>query len=84
MPTVASKVGGIPSIIDDEKNGLLFELDNVDDLCLKINKLLNNYEYAKTIANNASIEAFNRNYPDNVAKITLDIYIKIINGLTNN
>jgi glycosyltransferase involved in cell wall biosynthesis len=84
MPTVASNVGGIPSIIDNEKTGLLFELDDVDDLCLKINKFLNNHEYAKTIAKNASIEAFNRNYPDKVAKIILDIYIKIINGLTNN
>ena len=78
MPTVASNVGGIPSIIDNGKNGLLFELDDVDDLCLKINKYLNNHEYAKTIAKNASIEAINRNYPDNVAKITLDVYMRII------
>ena len=39
---VASRMGGIPELIDDEVNGLLFESGNVDDLSRKIRFLLDN------------------------------------------
>lgn len=38
---VASKIGGIPEIITDGENGLLFEPGNASDLELKINQLDN-------------------------------------------
>lgn len=38
-PVIASRVGGLAEIIQDGKNGFLFEAENVQDLALKINTL---------------------------------------------
>lgn len=37
---IGSRVGGIPAVIEDGKNGYLFESENVDDLALKMANLL--------------------------------------------
>jgi glycosyltransferase involved in cell wall biosynthesis len=39
-PVLGAKVGGIPEIIVDGKNGLLFENENIDDLVSKLDKLI--------------------------------------------
>jgi glycosyltransferase involved in cell wall biosynthesis len=39
-PVIGSKVGGIPDLIEDEKNGLLFEPGNIVDLAKKLTRLL--------------------------------------------
>jgi glycosyltransferase involved in cell wall biosynthesis len=39
-PVIGSKVGGIPSIIDDGVNGFLFEKENEQELAHWLNKLL--------------------------------------------
>ena len=36
---IASRVGGNPELIDDEKNGLLFEVDNIGQLAQQMNEL---------------------------------------------
>jgi glycosyltransferase involved in cell wall biosynthesis len=40
LPVIATRVGGIPEIIDDTKNGILFERGNVQDLTAALKKLL--------------------------------------------
>jgi hypothetical protein len=39
VPVVASRIGGIPELIADEVNGLLFEPGNVDDLTRQLRRL---------------------------------------------
>lgn len=39
-PVIGAKIGGIPEMIADGENGLLFDPGNVDDLSSKINNLL--------------------------------------------
>lgn len=50
-PVIASNIGSLPEVVDDKKNGLLFERKNVEDLTEKINYLNNNedliIEYGK-------------------------------------
>ena len=36
VPVIGSRVGGIPECINEDKNGLLFEAMNVDDLKEKL------------------------------------------------
>ena len=49
---IASKNGGFLEIIDDEKNGLLFENQNSKDLASKIEVLYKNNDYKNLIALN--------------------------------
>ncbi len=52
IPIVATKVGGIPELIDHEKNGLLVEPNNPDQLLEAINYLMANKETAKKLSIN--------------------------------
>jgi len=45
-PVIGSNVGGIPDLIKDGKNGLLFQVGNSDDLAEKLRTLLNNRNLA--------------------------------------
>lgn len=48
-PIIASNVGGITDIIISEKNGLLFEVGDYEELSKKINFLIQNNEIANNI-----------------------------------
>lgn len=48
-PVIASKIGGIPELIDDGINGILFTPDNPDDLYRKINLIIESPSLRKKI-----------------------------------
>ena len=50
IPVVASNVGGIPEIVENEKTGLLVPTEDPEKLANAINRLLENPEYAKNLA----------------------------------
>ncbi len=52
IPVIASNIGGIPNVIKDMENGLLFKTGNVKDLKEKILLLLHNPQLKDKIANN--------------------------------
>lgn len=41
IPVVATRVGGLPEIIDEDINGLLVEYNNITDMCDKIKYIIN-------------------------------------------
>ena len=41
-PVIASRIGGIPELVKDKENGLLFECGNFDDLYDKMETFINN------------------------------------------
>ena len=51
-PIIASNTDGVPDLIKDGYNGLLFEKENVGDLAAKLKLLLGNKELAATLAGN--------------------------------
>ncbi|WBL24847.1 glycosyltransferase family 4 protein [Zunongwangia sp. HGR-M22] len=53
LPVLSSKIGGIPYLIEDGKDGILFESNNLKDLADKTFKLLDKQLDANTIAKNA-------------------------------
>lgn len=76
-PVIASEIGGIPEIIENNKNGLLFEPANVEQLKNCILKYWNNKELV--------IEHGEKGYKKVITRYTEDAYynklIKIYNDL---
>ncbi len=46
-PVIGSNVGGIPDVIEDGRNGFLFESENVNDLAAKLRMLLSDPDLAR-------------------------------------
>ena len=61
MPCIAFNVGGIPSMMDDEENGLLFESKNSQELANKIMRIINDEKIRYKLAQNAEKKAYSRN-----------------------
>ena len=53
LPIISTKVGGIPEVIEDKKNGLLIEPKNPAILSEKILELINNSELANNLSQKA-------------------------------
>jgi len=51
-PVIASRIGGIPELIEEGVNGILFEPGNVDDLCSELTSFINNPALIKEIKAN--------------------------------
>lgn len=53
LPVVSSNVGGVPDMIRANVDGLLFEVDNIDDACSKIINLLEDSALREKLGKNA-------------------------------
>jgi len=73
-PVIASRIGGIPELVNDGANGLLFKPQDADDLQEKIQYIIDNPDI---------IEKFKKNIPkvknieDNATEVE-DVYNKLI------
>ena len=68
LPVVASQIPSFEEVIEDGKNGLLFENGNAEDLANKLNTLMNNIDLMSEIPQKA-ISHMNSNYCwDSIAK----------------
>lgn len=80
IPSIASRVGGVPSMINDGVDGILVESGNIEELANKIITLLENKEMQIKISKNAKATAIKRNLPEKVCKTVLNVYKEIINN----
>jgi len=48
-PVIGARVGGIPEVIEEGKNGFLFDRENTEDLVEKLDILLSNPQLAKSM-----------------------------------
>lgn len=78
VPCVATKVGGIPTMIEDRNNGMLFEKHDIEGLVNIIQHLANDIELQDKLSVNARAKAFERNYPSNVVKKYVEVYKSLI------
>jgi glycosyltransferase involved in cell wall biosynthesis len=79
-PIVTADVGGIPEIIQHERNGLLCRPGDANDLADKILALLRNPGLAARLGAQAAIDAETRYHPDKIARQTLAYYQRVIDG----
>lgn len=76
-PVVASNVGGIPFIVKDGKNGLLFESKSVDDLAEKVVTLLKDEKLRREMGE-AGLEKVKEFAWDKIAEQTVEVYKECI------
>jgi len=61
LPIVASNIGGIPEMVEDGKNGFLYQPLNINKLAKDINTLLKNEKLRDQFSNN-NINKYKKNY----------------------
>lgn len=74
-PRIGSNIDGIPTVINDGIDGLLFEPENVEDLTNKLNLLMSNPELRQKLGKAGEIRARK--------EFSEDIYIKNIDDFYN-
>ena len=77
-PVVASNTGGFPELLDNNKNGLLFEMKNEQDLAEKINRLFNEQKLSVELGRNAREKVFRDHGPDKHYEDLLGVFEKLI------
>ncbi len=77
-PMVASRVGGIPSLVVEGETGALFESGNYSEMADKIIELVDNAEYRTALGENIKTRATTLFTNENFAKTHMKIYEQII------
>lgn len=75
---IASAVGGIPEMIQDGVNGLLFEPQNPDHLVEKLGTLYNNHELVLQLGKAGNQQATEKYKASSVVKRTVEFYNQIL------
>ena len=78
VPVVASYTGGIPSMIEHEKEGLLFEKGNSRGLAEAIMRTWESYPTVSQITKNAILRAKKTHHRDENYKRLLEIYSQMV------
>jgi len=79
LPVIATDVGGVSSLIEDKKTGLLIGKES-KDIETSVDRLLNDNDLRNFISENAKKIARHRHNPDLILQQTLDIYHEILRG----
>jgi glycosyltransferase involved in cell wall biosynthesis len=77
-PIVASKIGGIPDVIDHERNGLLVNEKDPKELANAINCLLASPSLRKGLGSAAKEKAKHELNLEHIAKATVEIYKQVM------
>ena len=78
MAIIATRIGGIPSIVKEDENGILINPGNKDEIYAAIKALVFDKDKLKDLSANNSCEV-NDFYPEIVATKLENIYLRLIN-----
>jgi glycosyltransferase involved in cell wall biosynthesis len=78
LPVVGGRAGGIPEVIDDNRNGLLVELNSCHDVASKIIRLIEDPALRRLFGTNGLLAAQGRFHAETMARKTEAFYRKII------
>jgi len=76
---IGADIGGIPELVKDNENGLVYRYDDVDELKNKIEILFENKELTDKFANNAKKYAENNYNKEIYYKKIMKIYKQVLN-----
>ena len=78
VPVVAAKVGGVPDLIEDGKNGLFCDPQNAASMNGAVENFLEQPEFARACAAEAKTRAKERFHPAVIARRHLEIYREVL------
>ena len=78
VPSIATRVGGIPSMITDKVDGMLYDKQDVTGLVNIIQQLANDKDLQHKLSMNARKKAYERNYPSQVSEKYVEVYKSLI------
>jgi glycosyltransferase involved in cell wall biosynthesis len=76
-PIVAARVGGIPEIFEDHRDGFLHRPEDPDDLSARIISLLSNPGHAAELGRSAADTCRRRFHPEIIASQTIEFYSRL-------
>ena len=82
-PVIASNIGGLPEMVNHDKDGLLYETGNSDALTEKLRLMISDRELAARLAKEALNSANNLFSPERHYESLIDIYTDAIDRLRN-
>lgn len=77
---VATRVGGIPFLVEDGKTGFLVDREDIKELARKLKLLLKNEDLRRRFGKRAKQEALKRFKTEMIAQKTYKVYQEILNG----
>jgi len=79
---IASKIGGIPTVIEDNSDGILIEPGNLKELQEKILKVLRDEKLARKLGRNARKKVVERFSLDRMVEETIKVYEEVLGRWT--
>jgi glycosyltransferase involved in cell wall biosynthesis len=80
LPVIATRVGGIPDMVEHERSGLLFEPGNVNELRLLIRRISAEERLADRLSSAAKVQAEKAYAAQAVATATKRVYVQLRDG----
>ncbi|MFH1768607.1 MAG: glycosyltransferase family 4 protein [Candidatus Omnitrophota bacterium] len=82
-PVIAARAGGVPELIEDNKNGLLFESGSVDDLYAKMKNAIDNRRLLEELSQHKNqVKSIEENARD-IEKVYSELVNKVSLHVTN-
>ncbi|MDD2665850.1 MAG: glycosyltransferase family 4 protein [Methanocellales archaeon] len=78
-PVIASCIGGIPTIIENNKDGILIKPGDLKELKERILEVLSNEELASRLGKNARKKIVEKFSSDKMVEDTIEVYEKVLN-----
>ena len=77
-PVIASRIGGVPTVIENNKDGILIEPDNLKELKAKFLEVLSDEELSKKLSKNARKKVVERFSLDRMVEDTIRVYEEVL------
>jgi glycosyltransferase involved in cell wall biosynthesis len=74
LPVVATRVGGVPEIVEDRTSGLLTDRDDVDGLIAAVHEMVENPSLRRVLSENARASVERRFCPESLAATLQELY----------
>ena len=78
-PIIGANIGGIPELVSDNENGLIYQYDSIEELVKKLDLLFNDDKLVKRLSKNAKEYAKKEYSMDKYYERLISIYNNVLN-----